>query len=133
VLGAPRGKLTVPVGGSAQIALSPGGLVHRSDGAELGIEVFGLQAGERADLRVLVAPLDDAGPTFPVTLRWRPFPDRVGAATVTRAPGAGPIVPWHAMLPLKNLKAGSWLVAVVVTDAAGRTARREGRLLIEMP
>jgi hypothetical protein len=42
-------------------------------------------------------------------------------------------MPWHTLLPLKNLKAGSWLLAVEVTDAAGRTARREARLVIEMP
>jgi GWxTD domain-containing protein len=132
LLGAPRGKLAVPLGDRAQVTFSPGGVVHRSDGAEVGIEIFGLEPGGRAQLKVLVAPLDSIPREAPV-LHWRDFPDRRGAAVVTRAPGTGPIVPWHMSLPLKNLKAGSWLLAVVVTDAGGRTARRETRLVVETP
>jgi hypothetical protein len=52
---------------------------------------------------------------------------------LTRATGSPPIVPWHTILPLKNLKAGSWLLAVEVTDASGRTARRESSLVITTP
>ena len=132
LLGAPRGKLTIPLGERTEVTLSPGGVVHRSDGALVGIEIFGLEPGGRVELKLLIAPLDSIPRQDPV-LRWRPFPDRQGEAVVTRAAGTGPIVPWHTMLPLKNLKAGSWLLAVVVTDATGRTARREARLVVETP
>jgi GWxTD domain-containing protein len=132
VVGAPRGKLIIPLGERAQVALSPGGVVHKSDGADVGVEIFGLEPGAQVQLKVLIAPLDSVPRQDPV-LRWRPFPDRLGEVKVTRAMGAGPIVPWHAQLPLKNLKAGSWLLAVVVTDLAGRTARREARLVVETP
>jgi F420-0:gamma-glutamyl ligase len=36
-------------------------------------------------------------------------------------------------LPLAKLKAGSWKLAVVVTDSAGRMARRESEFTVEMP
>ncbi len=131
VVGTPQGRFGVPLGERVVVPLSPGGAVHRSDGAEVGVEVFGLQPGDRAGLQVLVAPLDSLHSGAP--LRWRAFPDDAGVATLTRSPGAGPIVAWHAALPLKKLKPGSWLIAVLVTDAVGRTARREGRLLIQAP
>jgi hypothetical protein len=133
LIGAPRGRLRVPLGDSVQVSLAPGGVVGRSDGAELGVEVFGLDPGARATLRILVAPLDSArfGPA--TALRWRPYSDRQGVATVVRAVGAGPIVPWHTTLPLTKLKPGSWMLAVLATDAAGRTARREARLVITTP
>jgi len=131
VVGAPRGRLTVPLGEGGVVALSPGGVVHRSDGAELGIEVFGMQAGERAELHLEVAPLDSVHQG--AALRWRPFPDERATATLQRPAGAPPIVAWHESLPLKKLKPGSWLLALVVTDPAGRTARREVRLLIQAP
>ena len=131
VVGAPGGRFTVALGERAVVPLSPGGAVHRSDGAAVGIEVFGLQPGEHVALQVLVAALDSVHAGAP--LRWRAFPDDAGATTLTRPPGAGPIVAWRATLPLKKLKPGSWLIAVEVTDPSGRTARREGRLLIQAP
>jgi GWxTD domain-containing protein len=133
LVGAPRGRLRVPLGEQLQTALSPGGVVRRGDGAELGIEVFGLEPGGRAQLRVLIAPADTVRAEPPPALHWREFPDRRGTAELLRPPGAGPIVPWHAVLPLRNLKPGSWMLAVEVTDAGGRTARRETRILVETP
>ncbi len=132
LVGAPRSKLTIPVADTALVAFSPGGLVHRSDGAEVAVEIFGLDPGTRANLRVLIAPLDStlAGGA---ASRWRPFPDRRAQAGLIRSPGSAPIISWHALLPLKNLKAGSWLLAVEVTDATGRIARREARLIIQTP
>jgi GWxTD domain-containing protein len=132
LLGEPRARLRVPLG-EGDVALSPGGVVHRSGGVELGIEVFGLLPGARAELKLLLAPLDTVEASSEAPLRWRPFPDRRGAASVLRAAGAGPIVPWRATLPLKKLKAGSWLLAVEVTDSAGRTARRQARLVVAIP
>jgi GWxTD domain-containing protein len=131
VVGAPGGRFSVPLGERGAVPLSPGGAVHRSDGAVVGVEVFGLQPGDRASIRLLAAPLDSLHSGAP--LRWRAFPDGAAVATLTRSPGAGPIVAWHAVLPLKKLKPGSWLLAVEVSDPAGRTARREGRLLIQAP
>ena len=131
VVGSPGGRFGVPLGERGLVPLSPGGAVHRSDGAVVGIEVFGIQPGDRAELQVFVAPLDSLHSGMP--LRWRAFPDDGAAATLTRSPGAGPIMTWHATLPLKKLKPGSWLIAVEVTDRSGRTARREGRLLIQAP
>lgn len=133
LVGTPRGRLRIPLGETMQAALSPGGVVRRSDGAELGIEVFGLEPGARATLRVLIAPADTvrADPALP--LRWRAFPDRRGTAELLRPAGAGPIVPWHALLPLGNLKPGSWILAVEVTDAGGRMVRRETPILVETP
>ncbi|HEY9383808.1 MAG TPA: hypothetical protein VIP80_09830, partial [Gemmatimonadales bacterium] len=86
-----------------------------------------------AQLRVLIAPADTVRAEPPPALHWREFPDRRGTAELLRPPGAGPIVPWHAVLPLRNLKPGSWMLAVEVTDAGGRTARRETRILVETP
>ncbi|HEV8150552.1 MAG TPA: GWxTD domain-containing protein, partial [Gemmatimonadales bacterium] len=131
VLGEPRSRLKVPLGEGA-VALSPGGVLHRSADAELGIEIFGLLPGARAELKVLLAPLDTVEASS-VPLRWRPFPDQRATASVQRAAGAGPIVPWRATLPLKRLKAGSWLLAVEVTDATGRSARREAPLVVTLP
>ncbi len=133
LVGAPRARLRVPLAETVQTALSPGGVVRRSDGAELGVEVFGLQPGGRALLRVSLAPADTVRAEPLPPLRWRAFPDRRGTAELLRPFGAGPIVPWHVVLPLRNLKAGSWILAVEVTDAGGRMARRETRILVETP
>lgn len=133
LVGAPRGRLRVPLGETVQAALSPGGVVRRSDGAELGVEVFGLEPGGRAALRVLIAPADPFRADPAIALRWRAFPDRRAATELVRPVGAGPIVPWHVVLPLGNLKPGSWILAVEVTDAGGRTVRRETPILVETP
>ena len=132
LVGAPRARLRVPLAQSVETALTPGGAVRRSDGAELGIEVFGLEPGGRASLRVLVAAAD-SGQGDAAALRWRPYSDRRASAELVRGIGMGPIVPWHALLSLGSLKAGSWIVAVEVTDARGRTVRRERPILVETP
>ena len=132
LVGAPRARLRVPLAQSVETALTPGGAVRRSDGAELGIEVFGLEPGGRASLRVLVA-VADSGQGDAAALRWRPYSDRRASAELVRGIGMGPIVPWHALLSLGSLKAGSWIVAVEVTDARGRTVRRERPILVETP
>lgn len=133
LIGTPRGRLKLPLGDGQEIALSPGGLVRRSDGFEVGIEVFGLEPGARAELQVLLAPVDTGRADAEALPRWRSYPDRRAQALLLRQPGAGPIVSWHAALPLNKLKPGSWRLAVLVTDAAGRAARRESVLVVAVP
>ncbi|HLG05148.1 MAG TPA: hypothetical protein VI383_03280, partial [Gemmatimonadales bacterium] len=65
--------------------------------------------------------------------RWRPFPGPRPDAGITRRSGSGPVVSWRATLPLKRLDPGVWLVAVVATDRAGKTVRREGVLEVKVP
>jgi hypothetical protein len=64
---------------------------------------------------------------------WRPFPGLPTDIRQVRGPGQGPIVRSRVTLPLRKLKPGSWSVAVVVADGTGRTARREGSLVVLEP
>jgi hypothetical protein len=114
------------------MAISPGGLVRQSDGLDLAVEVFGLAPGAEAAIQVSVAPEDDA-PAESGEYRWRPYPSGWSESKVTRAPGTAPIARWRVTLPLAKLKAGSWKLAVVVTDSAGRMARRESGFTVEVP
>jgi GWxTD domain-containing protein len=133
LVGSPRGRLAVPLGDGSSILLAPGGVAHRSDGVDLAVEIFGLEPGGVANLRLYVAPREgpDAGP--PDAPRWRLFPDAPAESRVTRGAGSGAITRWRIALPLKRLKPGSWTVAVVATDPAGRMARREARLEVQTP
>ncbi len=134
LVGTRRGRLLLGFGeGAPPLALSPGGIVRRSDGAELAVEVFGLESGAETRLRVYVAPRDGAEAGSGVALRWRPFPDGQAEAVVRREPGSLGIVRWRKWLALGKLKPGSWTVAVVATDSAGREVRREARLEVEVP
>ncbi len=119
--------------GAPPFALSPGGVVRRSDGAELAVEVFGLEPGAETRLRVYVAPRDGAEAGSELALRWRPFPDGQAEAVVRREPGSLGIVRWRKWLALGKLKPGSWTVSVVATDSGGREVRREARLEVEVP
>jgi GWxTD domain-containing protein len=133
LVGSPRGRLAVPLGDGTSIQLAPGGVAHRSDGVDLAVEIFGLDPGATASLRLFVAPREgpDAGP--PDAPRWRVFPDAPAESRVTRGSGSAAIARWRIALPLKKLKPGSWTVAVVASDSAGRTARREARLDVQTP
>ena len=131
LIGSRRGRLLLPLGNGSTMAISPGGVVRRSDGLELAVEVLGLAPGSEGTLRLYLAP-DEIG-TDSIGIRWRPFPSGWSESKVVRAAGAGPITRWRVTLPLAKLKAGSWKVAVVVTDAAGRMTRRESGFTLEVP
>jgi GWxTD domain-containing protein len=133
LIGSERGRLSVPLGDGQMIPLAPGGVASRSGSAELAVEVFGLGAGGTATLHVYAAPLRDVEGEPGGPDRWRPFPGMPNDIRVTRGLGQGPIVRSRVALPLRKLKPGSWSVAVVVTDGAGRTARREGQLTVLVP
>lgn len=133
LIGTPRGRVSVPFGEGGEVSVSPGGVVRKSDGLQLGVELYGLEPNEAAVVRVFIAP--DNGPYFPADAapQWRPFPDRRAEGRLSRALGGGAIVRWRADLPLSKLKAGSWMIEVVATDSSGRQARREGRIQVLVP
>jgi len=133
LVGSRRGRLTVPLGDGTQIALAPGGVVHRSEGVDLAVEVFGLAPGGEALLSILLAPREPGAVETGRALQWRPFPDSRAQARVTRLPRGDAIARWRVGLPLNKLKPGSWLMAVVATDSAGREVRREAPLEILVP
>ena len=97
----------------------------------MGDEVFGLAPSERAELEVLIAPVDSTRPLAPTV--WQPFPDGLSRTTLIRQPGSSSIVSWYGTLPLKKLKSGSWMLAVRVKDQQGRQAQQEGRLTVVLP
>jgi hypothetical protein len=131
LIGAPRARLRIPVGGAGETGFTPGGTLSRADGVEVGIELFGLGPGGRADLELLVAPLDTLAPGSPP--RWRLFPAPGAAVPITRPNDSGPIVSWTARFPLRGLRPGAWQLAVRVRDAEGREAWREGRVVVTTP
>lgn len=130
-VGTRRGRFVVPLGDGSFIALTPGGVVPRSDGVDLAIEIFGLTPGREATLAVYIASRE-SGATGP-TLLWRPFPDNRAQARVTRLPGGDAIARWRVTLPLNKFKPGSWMLAVVVTDSNGQEVRREAPLTLQVP
>jgi hypothetical protein len=132
LIGSRRGRLILPLGDGSRMAISPGGVVRQSDGLDLAVEVFGLAPGAEAAIQVLVAPEDDA-PAESGEYRWRPYPSGWSESKMSRAPGTAPITRWRVTLPLTKLKPGSWNLAVVVTDSAGRMARRESGFTVEVP
>ena len=132
LIGTRRG-LPVPLPGGPPINLAPGGVVHRGDGLDVAVELFGLAAGASASMRLWVAPDDGPAGRPPDPSAWRPFPDGKAAAEVRRAPGADPIVRWRTPVSLKKLAPGSWALAVVADDRTGRTARREATLTVLLP
>ena len=132
LIGSRRGRLLLPLGDGTTMAISPGGVVRRSDGLELAAEVLGLAPGSEGTLKLFLAS-DEIGPPDSAAVRWRPFPSGWAESKVARAVGSGPITRWRVTLPLSKLKAGSWKVAVVVTDALGRMARREAGFTLEVP
>jgi GWxTD domain-containing protein len=104
--------------------------VSRDGSLQLAAEVFGLSPQERATVRVLIAP-DPGEPWAPdSSLRWRGYPDRGAVATIQRAPQAGPVVTWRAMLPLKGLGPGRWRLAVITSIGAGQEDRREAAVVV---
>jgi GWxTD domain-containing protein len=133
LVGSRRGRLAVPLGDGSSIQLAPGGVAHRGDGVDLAVEIFGLEPGGAATLRLYVAPRDGPDAGTPDAPRWRVFPDAPAESRVTRGAGSGAIARWRIALPLKKLKPGSWTVAVVAADPAGRMARREARLEVQAP
>jgi len=132
LIGSRRGRLLLPLGDGTLMAISPGGVVRRSDGLELAVEVLGLAPGSEGMLKLYLA-VDEIGTADSTAIRWRPFPSGWSESKVVRPAGAGPITRWRVTLPLSKLKAGSWKVAVVVTDAGGRMARRESGFTLEVP
>ncbi len=133
LIGSRRGRLTVPFGADGEVPVSPGGVVRRSEGLELAVELFGLRPSEAAAVRVFIAPVTGSDPRTGAALAWRPFPDRRAEGRVTRVSGGGTIARWRTSLSLGKLKPGSWWVAVVATDRSGREARAEGPLAILVP
>ncbi len=133
LVGTRRGRLSVPLGDGTQIALQPGGVVRRSDGLDLAVEVFGLAPGAGAEVRLFVAPQEGAAVPEGELRQWRPFPDDKAVAWVTRRAGGDAIARWRVTLPLQKLKAGSWTLAVVATDSTGRGVRREAPLEVLVP
>lgn len=135
VLGAGSGRLAVPLGDGNLIGVVPGGVYRRGEPLELGVEVFGLGsgtgAGAAARAQAYVAELTEAALDDPSVLRWREYPDRRASGMVTAA--ADGSARWRVSLPLNRLRTGRWVVAVVVMDGAGRTARREVRLEVQAP
>jgi hypothetical protein len=132
LIGSRRGRLVVPLGDGTTMAIWPGGVVRQSDGLDLGLEVFGLGAGEEARIRVQVAA-DEPGVDLADPTRWRAFPSGWSESRVSRPAGSGPIARWRVTLPLNRLKAGVWRLAVEVTDPAGRMVRREASFIVEQP
>jgi GWxTD domain-containing protein len=132
LIGTRRGRLLLPLGDGSRMAMSPAGLVRRSDGLDLAIEVFGLTAGTEGSLKLYLAP-DEPASADSSGSRWRPFPSGWSESKVVRPAGSGPIARWRVTLPLTKLKAGSWKLAVEVTDAGGRMARRESGFTLELP
>ncbi len=132
LIGSRRGRLILPLGDGSRMAISPGGVVRRSDGLELAVEVLGLAPGTEGTLKLYLTP-DEVGLEDSTALRWRPFPGGWSESKVVRPAGAGPITRWRVTLPLTKLKAGSWKLAVLVTDAEGRMARRESGFTLELP
>ena len=132
MIGSRRGRVILPFGDGSTMTITPGGVIRQSDGLDLAVEVFGLAATAEATLKVWLA---EDGPNFDPAdqSRWRPFPSGWSESRVIRDPGKGPIARWRANLPLSKLKAGSWRVGVEVTDAAGRTARRDATFTLELP
>jgi GWxTD domain-containing protein len=133
LVGSRRQRLTVPFGDGSDFPVSPGGIVHRSEGLELAVELFGLEADQSAKIKVLIAPDDGPGSELSSVPGWRPFPDRRAEGEVRRNPGGGSIASWRVALPLAKLNGGSWLLAVVATDFSGREARQEARLTVVVP
>jgi GWxTD domain-containing protein len=132
LIGSRRGRLLLPLGDGTVMALWPGGVVRQSDGLDLAAEVFGLASGEEATLRVFYAA-EDPGTDLSDPTRWRPFPTGWSESKVVRHAGAGPIARWRVTLLLSRLKAGSYRLAVEVTDTSGRTVRREAPFTVEQP
>lgn len=133
LIGSRRGRLTVRFGDGQDVPVSPGGVVQRSDGLELAVELFGLGPSDVATVQVLVAPDNAYDSGLGALPQWKPFPERRGEGRVSRVAGGGAIARWRTSLPLTRLKPGSWLLAVVATDASGREVRQEGRLEVLMP
>ena len=132
LIGSRRGRLQLPLGDGSSIAIWPGGVVRQSDGLDLAIEVFGLALDQEASLKVFYAA-EDPGTDLTDPTRWRPFPTGWSESKVTRLAGAGAIARWRATLLLAKLKAGSYRLAVEVTDPAGRMVRREAPFVVEQP
>ncbi|NOT07195.1 MAG: GWxTD domain-containing protein [Gemmatimonadales bacterium] len=132
LVGSRRGRVLVPLGDAGTIALVPDGVVRRSEGVDLAVEIFGLAPGEGVGLQVHLAPAEAMGGDANA-VRWQPFPDGGAEAGVTRYPGADAVTRWRATLPLKKVKPGSWWLAVVVTDTKGQTVRRVSRLVVQAP
>lgn len=133
LIGSDRSRIAVQLGDGADFRVAPGGVVRRSEGLGLAVEVFGLVPGSRANVRVLIADREGWGPDDQAALRWRPFPHRQAASEVVRSSGAGPIVSWRASLPLNRVAPGRYWLAVVITDPTGKVVRREARLEVETP
>jgi GWxTD domain-containing protein len=132
LIGSRRGRLLLPLGDGSRMAVSPGGVVSRSDGLDLAVEVFGLAPSEQATLRLFLAPEEpSAGESDP--RRWRAFPSGWSEAKIERGASSVPVTRWRVTLPLKKLKAGSWRVAVEVTNRRGQVARREAGFTVELP
>jgi len=132
LIGSRRGRLILPLGDGSRMAISPGGVIRRSDGLELAVEVLGLAPGTEGTLKLYLTP-DEVGAGDSTALRWRLFPSGWSESKVVRPAGAGPITRWRVSIPLTKLKAGSWRLAVVVTDAGGRMVRRESGFTLELP
>lgn len=132
LIGTRRGKLMMDVGGP-DFAIAPAGAVHRSDGAEVAVEVFGLSPTERAALEVQIAPRDSFSPPPVPAAQWRPFPDDRATEHIGRSQWGDPIARWRGSLSLSRLKPGSWWLAVIVTDSAGRQVRRVAPLEVLLP
>ncbi|HEU5219524.1 MAG TPA: GWxTD domain-containing protein, partial [Gemmatimonadales bacterium] len=133
LVGTRLGRIEVPLGDGTRIGLTPGGVLRRSEGVDLALEVFGLAPGGAADVRVLVSPREADGIGNGAARQWRPFPADRAVARITRRSGGDAIARWRATLPLAKLKAGSWSVMVVVTDSSGHVARREAPLTVLVP
>jgi GWxTD domain-containing protein len=133
LVGTRRGRLVVPLGDGTPFAMQPGGVVRRSEGVDLALEVFGLAPGAEAQLRVFVAPREGAPGRAEEPRQWRPFPDGKAIARITRRPGGDAIARWRVSLPLQKLKAGSWSLVVVATDLSGHEVRREAPLEVLVP
>ena len=132
LLGSRRPALPLRFDDGLTMNLAAGGTVYRSEELDLVVEVFGLQPGTTAQVRVLLAATDDPEAPNEASLRWRAFPEGKTSARLS-APKEGRVVRWRALLPLRRLAAGEWMIAVDATDSSGRVVRRTAPLTVKLP
>ena len=112
------------------MAISPGGVVRRSDGLELAVEVLGLLRAVREPSNCIWPRMNRDHGLGGVSLAA--LSERLVRIQGRPRAGSRTDHPLASHLPLSKLKAGSWK-RVVVTDAAGRMTRRESEFTVEVP
>jgi len=126
LIGSDKGSVTLPLASGEVFRLSSDPVVSRNDTLKLGAELFGLTVAEKAVMQVLVSPDSEAS----IPRRWRSLRLSDSDRILMRERQPVPIALWRASIPLRELVPGRYRIAVVATTSSGRSARREGEVVV---